>query len=76
MPDAQRKGYATEAASAARPWVYEVCSWPLAVSYIMPENTASAGVAEKLGALKDGTTVSGGILLDVWRHPPATEVLQ
>ena len=76
LPNAQRKGYATEAAQTARRWAYEVCGWSVAVSNVMPENTVSSRVAEKLGAQKDGTVVVTGILLDVWRHPPATEVLQ
>ena len=76
MPEAQRIGYATEAALRARRWAYEVCGWPIAVSNVMPENAASGRVAEKLGARKDGTAVFDDILVDVWRHPPATEVLQ
>ena len=76
MPDAQRNGYAAEAARAARHWVYKTCGWPVAVSYIMPENIASRRVAEKLGAAIDGTITYGEYTLEVWRHPPATKVLQ
>ena len=76
IPSLQGKGYATEAAKAARNWVYKACGWPVAISTIMPENLASRRVAEKLGAVMDGTVPYEEYTLEVWRHPPSTEVLQ
>ena len=53
-------GYATEAATAARQWVYENRPYHKLVSYIHPGNSASCAVAERLGAkLKCTTTLYG-----------------
>ena len=50
FPGNMGKGYATEAAIAARQWVYENHQYHQLVSYIHPDNTASCAVAERLGA--------------------------
>ena len=47
------KGYATEAARAARAWAFRSQGWKTAVSYIHPENHASHRLAERLGATVD-----------------------
>ncbi len=46
------QGYATEAARALRDWAFAQ-GLPTLVSYIGPENTRSARVAERLGAVLD-----------------------
>lgn len=70
MNGATGKGYATEAALAARAYAYDILGWPTAISLIDPANTPSQRVAERLGATFEseyehpafGTT-------HVWRHP-------
>lgn len=47
------RGYATEAAGAARQWAFESQSWSTAVSYIHPDNHASHRLAKRLGARLD-----------------------
>ena len=72
VPAAQRQGYASEAALAARTWAYEQAGWPNAVSYISPENTASQGVAKRLGAEAHETIpYNERYIVQVWRHPSA-----
>ena len=43
------KGLATEAASAARDWFFEHTGLEYFVGFILPENTASSAVAERVG---------------------------
>lgn len=64
------KGYATEAALAARNYAYDILNWPTAISLVDPENHASRALAERLGATFDGmfTHVRLGTM-QVWRHP-------
>jgi RimJ/RimL family protein N-acetyltransferase len=64
---AHGKGYATEAAAAAR--AYAVDRLPSLVSYIDPANTPSRRVVARLGAHPDGLRDGA----EVWRHHPATE---
>lgn len=47
------QGYATEAARALRDWVLASLPMDSFVSYIDPANTASIGVAQRLGAVLD-----------------------
>ncbi|MGH3050994.1 MAG: GNAT family N-acetyltransferase [Gaiellaceae bacterium] len=63
------RGYATEAARAVRDWARRERAIERPISMIEPANTASARVAERLGAGVEGqvTTVYGP--MDVWRHP-------
>lgn len=64
------KGYATEAAIAARAYAYDVLCWPTAISLVKPANDGSARVCLRLGCTRDddfdhprhGT-------VQVWRHP-------
>lgn len=51
--DAQGKGYAFEAAAAARDHAFDVLGWSGAVSYIAPENQRSIALAKRLGAQRD-----------------------
>ena len=52
-PEAEGKGYAFEAAIAARSWGFETFNWDNIVSYIAPENDRSIALARKLGASLD-----------------------
>ncbi len=45
-------GYATEAACAVREYAYGTLKLPTLVSYILPSNTSSIALAERLGAVK------------------------
>ncbi|MEX0302287.1 MAG: GNAT family N-acetyltransferase [Leisingera sp.] len=63
------KGYATEAATAARTYAYDVLGWTTVVSLVDPDNHASAAVAERMGATLDGTAHRKRFgELQVWRH--------
>jgi RimJ/RimL family protein N-acetyltransferase len=68
------RGYATEAALATRDWAYDTLGWTTAISLVKPANTASARVAERMGAVIDGDFIHERHgHLQVWRHPaPAT----
>lgn len=69
------RGFATEAARAARGFAYDTLGWSTAISLIKPDNTASKGVATRLGARfermydheRHGT-------LEIRRHPAPAEV--
>jgi RimJ/RimL family protein N-acetyltransferase len=64
------RGYAFEAAQAARSHAYTAFGWTGAVSYINSDNSRSAALAARLGAVRDGTwTTPSGKVVDVWRHP-------
>lgn len=67
---AEGRGYAHEAAVAARAYAYETLGWTTAVSYIDPRNLRSIRLAERMGATPDWTaaTPHGDPLL-VFRHP-------
>ena len=70
-PGETGKGFATEAARAARSYVYDTLGWAGAVSYIAPENAASIAVAERLGCTRDAATrgLSPEDTALVFRHP-------
>jgi RimJ/RimL family protein N-acetyltransferase len=51
--EAEGKGYAYEAASAARDHAFGVLKWDTAVSYIDPANDRSIALALRLGARRD-----------------------
>lgn len=51
------KGYATEAAAAARLHAYDQLGWTRIVSYIADTNTRSKAVAERLGCVVDPDAV-------------------
>jgi RimJ/RimL family protein N-acetyltransferase len=61
-------GLATEAAGRVRDWAFETSARERLVSYIVPENMRSRRVAEKLGAVREGSAVVGGFASDVWVH--------
>lgn len=69
------RGYATEAAGAARDYAYTTLGWTTAISLVAPQNIASAKVAERLGARRDGDfTHERHGFLHVYRHPSAEEI--
>jgi RimJ/RimL family protein N-acetyltransferase len=67
-PAAWGQGYATEAARAVRAWAFDSYAFPRLVSFIVPANARSIRVAEKLGAIRDGTVRLRGTIADVWVH--------
>ena len=72
---AEGRGLATEAAQAARRYLYETLGWSTVISCIAPDNTRSAAVAQRLGCRKDGRfdhPRHGP--LDIWRHPSPEEL--
>jgi RimJ/RimL family protein N-acetyltransferase len=69
------KGYAHEAAVAARAHAYSVLGWTTAVSYIDPDNARSIALAERLGATLDPDAAHHNPADLVYRHP-APEALQ
>ena len=66
---AEGRGYATEAAEAARAHAYDVLGWSTAISLVDPENHGSAAVARRLGAAPDGTFTMGDHEVVIYRHP-------
>ncbi len=50
---AEGKGYATEAALAARDHAFQTLGWDRLVSYIAVENARSIALAERLGAVQE-----------------------
>jgi RimJ/RimL family protein N-acetyltransferase len=69
------KGYATEAALAARAYAYDVLGWSTAISLVDPQNHASAAVAARMGATLEGTFTHDRFgEVQVWRHLGADAV--
>ncbi|WP_372884696.1 GNAT family N-acetyltransferase [Shimia sp.] len=70
MPHAWGRGFATEAAIAARSHAYDILGWQTAISQIAPENHASKAVARRLGAGFEKTHDDPEYgLTEIWRHP-------
>jgi RimJ/RimL family protein N-acetyltransferase len=69
FPAFQRRGYACEAARAARSFAFGTLGWTTAVSYVDPDNLASIATARALGCIEDpdAETFDAGDL--VFRHP-------
>ena len=61
FPAFRGRGYAREAAEAARAHAYRACGWTAAVSYVEPPNLPLAAVARALGCVEDA---------DAWRPDP------
>lgn len=69
-PEAEGRGYAFEAASAARDHAFRDLGWQTAVSYIAPDNARSIALAKRLGASRDETAAHpGDAPCLVFRHP-------
>jgi RimJ/RimL family protein N-acetyltransferase len=62
------QGFATEAAGAARDWLFANFPVDRLTSFIRPENGASIRVAERLGAVLEGTTELRGVIFQHWVH--------
>ena len=73
--EGEGKGYAAEAATAARDYAYRSLGWTTAVSYIEPENARSIALAERLGARLDPNAASPGDYPTVVYRHPAPEAL-
>ncbi|MEO1795618.1 MAG: GNAT family N-acetyltransferase [Pseudomonadota bacterium] len=64
------KGFATEAAKAARDWAYSELGWTTAISLVAAGNHGSAKVAQRLGCTMEGPfthEIYG--TMNIWRHP-------
>jgi RimJ/RimL family protein N-acetyltransferase len=69
-PEAEGRGFAFEAAVAARRYAYEVAGWREAFSVIHPENARSIRLAERLGCRLDREqAIPSGEMRLVFRHP-------
>jgi RimJ/RimL family protein N-acetyltransferase len=68
-PEHEGRGYAREAALAARDHAYRTLGWTDAFSVIDPENARSVGLARRLGCTLDRHETYEGRPIDVWRHP-------
>jgi len=67
--EAEGKGYAFEAAQAARDHACRALGWSTAVSYIDPANTRSIRLAQRLGAVHDPEAAApAGSACLVYRH--------
>lgn len=63
------RGYATEAAVILHRWAFMQRGLTNLVSYVMPENSASRRVLDKLGASYTGTiTLMGTVQAERWQH--------
>lgn len=51
VPEAEGKGYATEAACAVMAWAHEVLGWRRLVNYIHPANSRSIALGQRLGGV-------------------------
>jgi RimJ/RimL family protein N-acetyltransferase len=64
------RGYATEGATAAIDWAFEHLGWDEVIHCIAPDNTASQGVARRLGSYKQrGANLPApfeAVFVDVW----------
>ncbi len=62
------QGFATEAARAARDWLFEHSPLDRAASFIRPDNVASKRVVERLGAVCEQTFELRGNVYEYWVH--------
>jgi RimJ/RimL family protein N-acetyltransferase len=62
------QGLATEAATAARAWLFNRLPLPRAASFIRPANQRSKRVAERLGAVCEQTFALRGSTFEYWVH--------
>jgi RimJ/RimL family protein N-acetyltransferase len=68
------QGFATEAAAAARDWLFGHFPLTRAASFIRPENQASIRVAQRLGAVSEGPIELRGATFEHWvHHRPGTQ---
>ncbi len=62
------QGLAAEAVAAVRDWAFEHFDFPHIASFILPSNVRSAGLAARLGAVREGTVELRGFVADRWVH--------
>lgn len=63
------QGFATEAALASREYAYQTLGWTTLISLIAPDNTASAKLAQRLGARLEGPYEHERFgRTEIWRH--------
>jgi RimJ/RimL family protein N-acetyltransferase len=72
-PAFEGRGFAREAAEAARRHAYRVLGWQEVFSVIHPENARSLALARRLGAALGREVVHDGARLLVFRHPGPEE---
>ncbi len=64
------KGYAHEAALAARAYAYGTADWTTAISLVDPANTRSLALAQRMGCQPDGTFEHATFgTMHIQRHP-------
>jgi RimJ/RimL family protein N-acetyltransferase len=75
FPDAEGKGIAFEAATAVRAHAYDVMGFTTLTSNIVPGNTRSVALAERLGAVHETTyeNVNMGTEM-LFRHPGPEDI--
>jgi len=66
--DAWGQGFATEAAAVARDWAFATHGFARLASFIIAENIRSIRVAERLGAVREGTATLHGFEVECWVH--------
>ena len=70
MQPAEGKGFAHEAALAARAYAYDTLGWTTAISLILAGNTRSEALAGRLGARLEGEYLHPTVgAMNIWRHP-------
>ena len=75
MAPAEGKGFAREAALAARAYAYDTLGWGPLTSVIVPGNTRSEALAARLGARPERDWLSpSGRQAVIWRHPSKAEL--
>lgn len=62
------QGFASEAAAAARDWLFGHFSLPRIASFIRPDNHASKRVAQRLGAISERIVELRGSTYEHWVH--------
>jgi len=73
--NAEGKGYAFEAAMAARDFAYDTLGWTTAISLVDPANTRSLALARRMGCTPDGTFDHASFgTMHIQRHPAPEEL--
>ena len=74
LPQARGSGLATEAATSARRFAYDILGWTTAISLIRPTNGASIRVAARLGARLERIIEFRFRECGLYRHPGPREL--
>ena len=73
--EAEGKGFAREAALAARAFAYDTLGWTTAISLIVEGNTRSEALAQRMGCTRDGTFTHAQFgATAIWRHPAPSDL--